>query len=72
LGNLSRLENLRLNDNQLSGPIPKELGNLRNWMTLFLQENQLSCWETLGVLEWAQGVKEHDWDYPAPGETICP
>ena len=37
-----RVTGLSLGDNQLSGPIPPELGNLANLRTLFLDGNQLS------------------------------
>ena len=42
MGNLSNLEILFLSDNQLSGPIPPELGKLSNLERLFLMDNQLS------------------------------
>ncbi len=42
LGNLSNLEDLRLNFNQLTGSIPTELGNLSNLIRLQLNENQLT------------------------------
>ncbi|CAN0513177.1 unnamed protein product, partial [Ectocarpus sp. 8 AP-2014] len=42
LGDLSRLERLRLGGNQLDGPIPPELGNLPALEYLYLDENRLS------------------------------
>jgi hypothetical protein len=69
LGSLSVGE-LHLENNQLSGTIPKELGNLTYLWYLNLVNNQLSCWETPAVLEWAQTVSYHSWDDP-PGITIC-
>ena len=42
LGNLSNLEGLVLDGNELSGAIPPELGNLSNLTELRLSENQLS------------------------------
>ena len=42
LGNLSNLEELSLNDNQLSGTIPVELANLTNLRDLNFGVNQLS------------------------------
>ena len=41
LGNLTNLQVLNLDRNQLSGSIPPELGNLTNLKHLFLGENQL-------------------------------
>ena len=41
MGNLSNLQRLYLDDNQLSGEIPSDLGNL-NLSLLQLQNNQLS------------------------------
>ena len=42
MGNLAKLEWLYLNDNQLSGEIPPELGALSNLTSLWLISNQLS------------------------------
>ncbi len=42
LGNLEKLESLRLSNNQLSGSIPAELGNLDSVTTLYLHSNELS------------------------------
>ena len=39
LGNLSNLETLVLNENQLTGEIPTELGSLSNLQGLYLNEN---------------------------------
>jgi hypothetical protein len=39
---LTNLESLFLSDNQLTGGIPSELGNLRKMKHLFLENNQLS------------------------------
>ena len=42
MGNLTKLEYLYLDRNQLSGEIPPELGNLTNLSRLYLEENKLS------------------------------
>jgi hypothetical protein len=80
LGNLSNLQGLRLASNQLIGGIPNELSNLDNLWALDLRDNQLSCWESTEGLQWALGFGcgKYPWDfvacfdYPTPGETICP
>jgi Leucine-rich repeat (LRR) protein len=72
LGNLSRLTQLTVNDNNLTGPIPHELGDLSklSWLDLF--GNQLTCWETTDVRAWANQVRWRNWDYPYPGQVVCP
>jgi len=70
LGNLGNLESLILGSNRLGGRIPQELSNLTRLQNLHLRYNQLYCWETAGVLEWAQSVPTAVWDDP-PGSTIC-
>jgi len=50
--------------------IPKELSNLSRLQNLRLINNQLSCWETAGVLEWARSVPDAVWDNP-PGIKVC-
>ena len=42
LGNLAKLRDLRLHNNQLTGTIPAELGNLANLMWVDLYANQLT------------------------------
>ena len=42
LGDLPKLEILKLQDNQLMGPIPAKLGDLSNLEVLELQDNQLT------------------------------
>ena len=42
IGNLTKLEGLRLEDNQLTGSIPESIGNLTKLEVLRLSENQLS------------------------------
>jgi hypothetical protein len=72
LGNLSDLFFLELYGNQLSGPIPQELSSLSNMEWLRLHDNQLTCWQTEGVLNWALKIPRREWDYPNPGEVVCP
>ena len=42
MGDLSILDRLSLSDNELTGPIPAELGSLASLQSLFLSRNQLS------------------------------
>ena len=62
LGQLDKLESLRLSNNTLTGPIPPELGRLRNLRVLALDDNALSgpVPTQLGALEnleelWLRG-----------------
>ena len=51
MGALGRLEVLRLRRNALTGPVPAELGNLRNLTRLGLERNQLTGSIPTGFLE---------------------
>ena len=62
LGQLSSLEELRLNSNQLTGHIPEELGQLRKLTYLWLGHNRLSgdIPPELGMLSSLQSLELHE------------
>ena len=68
----NRVTILFLSSNNLSRFIPSELGNLRNLNALYQGWNQLACWETQNVLDWAADHKGWGgWDYPFSGDVVC-
>ena len=58
LGQLVKLEHMRLENNRIEGPIPSELGNLRNLRTLVLRQNAFNGTipSRLGALVQLQGL----------------
>ena len=59
LGNLARLQTLRLYSNQLRGPIPSQLANLAGLLTLDLGYNSLSAVDA-NLITFLNG-KQPDW-----------
>ena len=80
IDNLSNLERLYLDNNQLSGEIPETIGNLFNLERLYLHENNLSGDVPLSLLQLAPNsggsleslqAYDNDLNWDVNGENIA-